>query len=75
MDPDGNVVIPVHGTWSGEKTWENLKGICDATNNLFNDQRLGKPFTWSGDNYRSSRTIAAKQLISEVRKQRKEGHR
>ena len=67
IDPDGKVVIPVHGTWSGPWTWKNLNGIKIATNNLFNDKKDGNPFWWSGGNYSSMRTIAAKQLIDFVR--------
>ena len=73
VDPDGNVVIPVHGTWSNPSTWKNLKGIGQATSNLFNDQRMGKSFKWSGQNFRSSRTSAALELVSEIRKQRGKG--
>ena len=73
VDPDGNVVIPVHGTWSNPDTWTNMHGILKATKKLFNDNKEGLKFSWSGKNFRSSRTIAAKQLISEVRKQRKKG--
>ena len=67
VDPDGNVVIPVHGTWSGPKTWKDLKSILNATNNLFGDKTLGKPFKWSGSNYSYKRTEAAIELIGNIR--------
>ena len=68
VDPDGKVVIPVHGTWTSSKTWENLKGIVEATNNIFGDRSIGKDlFNWSSGNYAKMRTEAAKQLIDFVR--------
>ena len=69
IDPDGKVVIPVHGTWSDIDTWENLEGIVKVTNNIFGDNHLGKAFPWSGGNYTSMRTEAAKEMINEVRTQ------
>jgi hypothetical protein len=30
IDQDGGDVIPVHGTWSNKKTWQNLKGIKNS---------------------------------------------
>lgn len=69
IDPDGNVVIPVHGTWSSPSTWKNLDGIRNATNNLFGDNTLGKAFQWSGGNYAEMRTEAANDLVQFVRDQ------
>ena len=69
IDPDGNVVIPVHGTWSSPDTWKDLDGIKSATNNLFGDNTLGKPFQWSGGNYAVMRTEAAKDLVQFVKDQ------
>jgi RHS repeat-associated protein len=72
IDPDGKVIIPVHGTWSNTGTWENLKGIANASFNLFGDNKLGKAFSWTGGNYARMRTYAAKALINSVRDQLKE---
>lgn len=69
IDPDGNVVIPVHGTWSDPSTWKNLTGILNATNNLFGDNTLGHKFGWSGGNSPEQRTIAAERLVEQVRKE------
>ncbi len=69
VDPDGMDIIPVHGTWSNIKTWENLKGITKASNNLFKDNRLGMSYGWSGDNFVGARTKAAMGLIDHVRSQ------
>lgn len=49
----------------------DLGGIRKATNNLFGDNRLGKSYSWSGANYSSLRTKAAKGLIDHVRTQMK----
>ena len=67
IDADGNVVIPVHGTWSSPDIWENLDGILNATDNLFGDKKLGKPYKWSGGNYAEMRTEAAINLIEDFR--------
>jgi RHS repeat-associated protein len=69
IDPDGKDIIPVHGTWSNNKTWGELGGIAKASNNLFQDNRLGASFEWSGDNFSGARTEAAIQLIDHVRTQ------
>lgn len=71
IDPDGRDVIPVHGTWSNNKTWQDLKGITNASNNLFGDNKLGNSYGWSGGNYSQSRTEAAFGLIDHVRTQMK----
>lgn len=71
IDPDGRDIIPVHGTWSNNKTWGNLCGISKASNNLFNDNRLGASYQWSGDNFIGARTKAAIGLIDHVRTQMK----
>ncbi len=71
IDPDGRDIIPVHGTWSNNKTWQNLKGITNASNNLFGDNKLGNSYGWSGGNYAQSRTKAALGLINHVRTQMK----
>ena len=72
IDPDGKVIIPVHGTWSDIFTWGNLSGIRKATMNLFNDNNLGDSFPWSGGNYSQMRTQAAINLIDNVRDQLKD---
>ncbi len=70
IDPDGNVVIPVHGTWSGPETWKNLRGILNATNNLFGDNTCVKSlFKWSSANYSKSRTEAANDLVQYIKEQ------
>ena len=69
VDPDGRVIIPVHGTWSNNTTWKNLNGIKKASANLFGDNNLGNPFKWSGGNYSKMRTWAAKALVNDVRTQ------
>ena len=71
IDPDGRDIIPVHGTWSNNKTWGNLSGITKASNNLFKDNRLGASYGWSGDNFIGARTDAAIGLIDHVRTQMK----
>lgn len=71
IDPDGRDIIPVHGTWSDITTWENLRGIRNASNNLFGDNRLGESYRWSGDNFKTARTKAANGLIDHVRTQMK----
>ncbi|MDR2056774.1 MAG: RHS repeat-associated core domain-containing protein [Dysgonamonadaceae bacterium] len=61
-DPNGNIVIPIHGTWSTYGTWKDLRGILTATKLAFNDENLAKvKFNWSGGNYASERTKAAIQ--------------
>ena len=67
VDADGNIVIPVHGTWSSSDTWGNLDGIINATNNLFGDNKRGHLFKWSGENSIEQRKIAAERLIEQIR--------
>lgn len=68
VDPDGNVVIPVHGTWSSSKTWKDIDGILDATDNLFSDKTLvNDKFDWSGGNSAEDRTKAAIKLIGHIK--------
>ncbi len=67
IDPDGRIIVPVHGTWSNPKTWNDLSGIKNAANNLFGDNTLGTSFGWSGANYALSRSEAALELISHLR--------
>ncbi|MBT0813141.1 hypothetical protein KIH41_17770 [Litoribacter ruber] len=71
IDPDGRDIILVHGTWTSSATWENPRGIRKASNNLFNDDKFGKAFDWSGDNFSGARTNAAIGLIDHVRTQMK----
>jgi RHS repeat-associated protein len=71
IDPDGRDIIPVHGTWSNNKTWQDLKGIKNASKNLYGDNNLGNSFSWSGANYTELRTEAALGLIEHVRTQMK----
>ena len=67
IDPDGRTIIPVHGTWSNPKTWENMNLILEATNNLFGDNFEGGAFDWSGGNYAIYRSVAAIGLIDHIR--------
>jgi len=69
IDPDGRIIIPIHGTWSKISTWENPSGISLATMNLFGDGNLGDSYPWSGGNYAPMRTLAATDLIDHVRGQ------
>jgi RHS repeat-associated protein len=66
-DPDGRVVIPVHGTWSNNRTWKDTKGLVNVCFNLFGDNKLGKPFSWTGGNYSQMRNDAASKLVNVVR--------
>jgi hypothetical protein len=69
IDPDGRVIIPVHGTWADKNTWKDLAGINKACGKLFGDNNMGVRFDWSGGNYAKMRTWAAKSLINNVRAQ------
>jgi len=71
IDPDGKQIFPIHGTWSDNSTWKDLKGIKAATLKLFGDNNLGKSFQWSGGNYRAYRKIAAAELVNHIRNERK----
>jgi len=67
VDPDGRTIIPVHGTWSNQGTWQNKNGIRQACNNLFNDNVLTPNiFTWSGGNFAEYRTSAAFKLVMQA---------
>jgi RHS repeat-associated protein len=67
IDPDGRIIVPVHGTWSDRGTWKDLNGIQQASSSLFNDNRIGSLFPWSGGNYAQSRSEAALQLIDHLK--------
>ncbi|MGB6035792.1 MAG: RHS repeat-associated core domain-containing protein [Cryomorphaceae bacterium] len=67
IDPDGRVMIPIHGTWSSNSTWQSLDDIETASFNLFNEIHSGNPFQWSGDNYSISRWEAATELVDHIR--------
>ena len=69
VDPDGRVVIPVHGTWSSPKTWKNLKSLADACKILFKDGKMGNLFMWESGNSSMQRILGATKLIGEVRKE------
>jgi RHS repeat-associated protein len=69
IDPDGKVIVPVHGTWSNKNTWKDLAGIANACGKFFGDNNLGARFEWSGGNYSKMRTSAAKELVNNVRAQ------
>ena len=71
IDPDGNIIIPVHGTWSDKETWKDLKGIVRVCQNLFNDKNLERGIEWNSKNSSLKRRFGAIKLINEVRKQLK----
>ncbi|MDR6969255.1 RHS repeat-associated protein [Flavobacterium arsenatis] len=71
IDPDGKQIFPIHGTWSDNSTWKDLKGIRNATSKLFGDSKVSMPFQWSGGNYDVYRKIAANELIDHIRSERK----
>ncbi|TKG88125.1 hypothetical protein EYV94_27560 [Puteibacter caeruleilacunae] len=71
IDPDGNQVYPVHGTWSGPETWGNLSALASATSLAFGDRNMGVPYEWSGGNHSSMRTEAAVGLVADILDQRK----
>ena len=62
-DPDGKQVIAVHGTFSSNKTWQDKAGINRYTHKTFGNNSYKYGFNWSGGNYASMRTTAAKELI------------
>jgi RHS repeat-associated protein len=67
VDPDGNRIISVHGTWSNVSTWKNTFGITQACHNLFGDNQLAAPFPWVAGNFAIFRTAGANSLIQTVR--------
>jgi RHS repeat-associated protein len=71
IDPDGRTIIPVHGTWSDIDTWKDLIGIIKVSAKLFNDNTLANSFPWSGANYASSRSEAARSLVAFARSEMK----
>jgi RHS repeat-associated protein len=71
IDPDGRQVIGVHGTWSDKDTWKNKGSILNATYRAFVDNKHSDfNFEWSGGNYASMRTAAAKELIGYIQEAR-----
>jgi RHS repeat-associated protein len=75
IDPDGRQVIGVHGTWSNSSTWVSQSNILDATYRAFGDKNHSDfNFNWSGGNYASMRTTAAKELVSYIRNTRAENN-
>ena len=65
-DPNGKQVIAVHGTWSSNKTWQNQSGINRYTRKTFGNKSFNYSFNWSGGNYTSMRTTAAKNLVKKL---------
>ena len=65
-DPNGKQVIAVHGTWSSNKTWQNQSGINRYTRKTFGNKSFNYSFNWSGGNYTSMRTTAAKNLVKKA---------
>ena len=70
-DPDGRQVIAVHGTFSTNKTWQNKAGINRYTKKTFGNNVYRYEFNWSGGNYASMRTTAAKELVQYAINERK----
>lgn len=70
IDPDGKIIIPVHGTWSDKSTWKNLDKISSATERAFGDSNLGKAIDWAGDNTKTARSEGALTLIESIKSQR-----
>ncbi|MXP12531.1 hypothetical protein [Apibacter sp. B3239] len=76
LDPNGKQVVAVHGTWSDPSTWKNqigYSGILGSVQKVFGTKSTRVSdfdFQWSGGNYSSLRTIAAKELVSRVLLQR-----
>lgn len=70
IDPDGKIIIPVHGTWSDKSTWKNLDKISSATVRAFGDSNLGKAIDWAGDNTKTARSEGALTLIESIKSQR-----
>ncbi|MFQ9996113.1 MAG: RHS repeat domain-containing protein, partial [Hoylesella buccalis] len=62
-DPDGKQVIAVHGTFSSNGTWKDKAGINRYAHKTFGNNSYNYGFKWSGGNYASMRTTAAKQLV------------
>ena len=62
-DPDGRQVIAVHGTFSDNRTWKDKAGINRYTHKTFGNNTYNYGFNWSGGNYASMRTTAAKKLV------------
>lgn len=75
IDPDGRQVVGVHGTWSNMSMWKNQGAILRATYRAFGDRNNSNfKFEWSGGNYASMRTNAAKQLIEYIQTVRSENN-
>jgi RHS repeat-associated protein len=71
VDPNGKQVVAIHGTWSNPDTWKNQKGIERAVQKVFGTKSIkitNFNFKWSGGNYKSLRTKAAIELVSEIQK-------
>ena len=62
-DSDGKQVIAVHGTFSSNGTWKDKAGINRYAHKTFGNNSYNYGFKWSGGNYASMRTTAAKQLV------------
>ena len=70
-DPDGRQVIAVHGTFSTNQTWQDKEGINRYTHKTFGNNTYRYGFNWSGGNYASMRTTAARELVQYAINERK----
>ena len=71
LDPNGEQVVAVHGTWSYPNTWKQPTSIFNFAHKIFGNNDYDYFFRWSGGNYKSMRSEASTQLIDYVRKLRK----
>ena len=67
LDPNGEQVVAVHGTWSDNNTWEDKQGISRYAAIKFGNTSFNFDFKWSGGNFSSYRYDAADQLIKHIR--------
>ena len=71
-EPNGKQAVAIHGTWSSNKTWKDEAGINAFTKKKFGHTKHDYRFKWSGGNSAKDRTVGALELISHIRKTRKE---
>ncbi len=71
-EPNGKQAVAIHGTWSSNKTWKDQAGINAFTKKKFGHTKHDYRFKWSGGNRAKDRTVGALELISHIRKTRKE---
>ena len=67
LDPNGEQVVAVHGTWSNNKTWKDRNGISSYASRRFGNKHFNFDFRWSGGNFTSYRHEAADKLIEKIR--------